>query len=228
MLSLLGIIITVVFYYACKKLYQKVRFVALTPVITCLVLVLAFLLATHIRYATYMGSAKWLTDLLNPTTVALAIPLYRNYHVLKAHIVEFLVSLLSGASVATGSSIVLARMLRLGHTISTSVAPRSVTTPIAMDISQTLGGVPTLTAVFVIITGLCGIVVGPLAIRYLRIRSSVARGALFGMGAHGIGTSRAFELGEMEGTCASLAMVLAAGLTFLLAPVLVPVLSTVK
>ncbi|GMA62714.1 LrgB family protein [Alicyclobacillus fastidiosus] len=228
MLSLLGIFMTVVFYYACKKLYQKVRLVALTPVITCLVLVLAFLLATHVTYSTYMGSAKWLTDLLNPTTVALAIPLYRNYHVLKTHIVEFLVSLLSGASVAIGSSIVLARLLRLGHTISTSVAPRSVTTPIAMDISQTLGGVPTLTAVFVIITGLSGIVVGPLAIRYLRIRSSVARGALFGMGAHGIGTSRAFELGEMEGTCASLSMVLAAGLTFLLAPVLVPVLSTMK
>ncbi len=130
------------------------------------------------------------------------------------------------ATIAIVSSVLLARAVRLGGSITTSVAPRSVTTPIAMDISQTLGGIPTLTAVFVIITGVFWCHGSHLIIRFCRIESSVAKGALFGMGCHGLGTARAFELGQMEGTCASLSMVTASFMTLALAPVLVPLLGT--
>ncbi|WP_040952619.1 LrgB family protein, partial [Gorillibacterium massiliense] len=103
-----------------------------------------------------------------------------------------------------------------------SLAPRSVTTPIAMEISNMMGANATLTAVFVIITGLFGFLVGPAVIRLLRVKSTVAQGMLMGMSSHGVGTSKAFELSEEVGTASSVAMVLAAVITFMLAPWLVP------
>ncbi|GLG01688.1 hypothetical protein Alches_17280 [Alicyclobacillus hesperidum subsp. aegles] len=225
MVMWLGLVSTLICYGICKKLYQRFHYVFLNPVLTCLAVLIAFLSLAHVSYHTYFASGKWLTDMLSPATVALAIPLYRNVHILKAHWLEFLVSLVSGAAAAIVSSILLARLMRLGGMIETSVAPRSVTTPIAMDISQTIGGIPTLTAVFVIITGISGVVIGPLVIRYVRIRSAIAKGAIFGMGCHGIGTARAFEMGQMEGTCSSLSMVIAAFITLALAPSLVPLLT---
>ncbi|WP_067620930.1 LrgB family protein [Alicyclobacillus acidiphilus] len=224
MLMWMGLVMTVVFYWGGKTLYKKVRFVLLNPMITCLIALIVVLLCTHMSYSTYFSRSKLLTDMLNPATVALAIPLYRHFDVLKRHIAEFLLSLACGATVAVTSSVLLARVMRLSGSIALSVAPRSVTTPIAMDISQTLGGIPALTAVFVIITGLSGVILGPLIIRVCRIQSSVAKGTLFGMGCHGLGTARAFEIGQMEGTCASLSMVTAAFITLALAPVLVPLL----
>lgn len=225
MLMWLGIVITVVCYWGCKKLYRRFPLMIFNPVLTCLVILVAFLACTRISYTTYFASGKWLTDMLSPATVALAIPLHRNFHVLKSHVLEFVVSLLCGATAAIVSSVMIARLLRLSGTITTSVAPRSVTTPIAMDVSHTIGGIPTLTAVFVIITGLSGVILGPLVIRYCKIQSSIAKGAVFGMGCHGLGTARAFEIGQMEGTCASLSMVIAAFITLALAPALVPALA---
>ncbi|MCL6454227.1 MAG: LrgB family protein [Alicyclobacillus sp.] len=224
MLIWIGFVATILCYWGCKRLYQRVHFVLFNPILTCLVILVTFLLCTHISYSTYFARGRLLTELLNPATVALAIPLYRHFEVLKAHVAEFLLSLAGGATVAVVSSVLLARALGLGGQIATSIAPRSVTTPIAMDISETIGGSPTLTAVFVIITGVTGVIVGPLVIRLARIESAIAKGAMFGMGCHGLGTSRAFEMGQMEGTCASLSMVTASFLTISIAPELVRLL----
>lgn len=220
----LGLASTLMAYAACKALYRRFHVVFLNPMITSLVALVLFLHFAHVSYATYDASARWLTSLLGPATVAFAVPLHRHFPVLKAHWPEFLVSLTFGSATGITGSVLLARLLRLNHAVVTSIAPRSVTTPIAMDISQAIGGIPTLTAVFVILTGITGVVVGPWLLRLLRLKSPVARGALFGMGSHGIGTARAFEYGAMEGTCSSLAMIVAAFITLGLAPALVSAL----
>ncbi|WP_206830343.1 LrgB family protein [Alicyclobacillus fructus] len=220
-MRVLGILLTLACYAACKWLYRRVHVVWLNPMITSLVAIVALLRIAHISYAAYDMSARWLTAFLGPATVAFAVPLYRHFPVLKAHWPEFLLSLTFGSATGITGSVLLARLLRLNHIVVTSVAPRSVTTPIAMDISQAIGGIPTLTAVFVILTGITGVIVGPWLLRLLRLQSPVARGALFGMGSHGIGTARAFEYGAMEGTCSSLAMIVAAFITLALAPPLV-------
>ncbi|WP_076347563.1 LrgB family protein [Alicyclobacillus vulcanalis] len=217
---LVGLASTLICYAACKALYRRVHVVFLNPMITSLVALILFLHFAHLSYHVYDASAKWLTSFLGPATVAFAVPLHRHFPVLKAHWPEFLASLALGSATGIAGSVLLARVFGLNRAVVTSIAPRSVTTPIAMDISQAIGGIPTLTAVFVILTGITGVMVGPWLLRLLRLQSPVARGALFGMGSHGIGTARAFEYGAMEGTCSSLAMIVAAFLTLALAPVL--------
>lgn len=221
MIGLIGLVLTVAIYWGCKQLYHRIPIVVLTPLVSCLAIVVTLLSVTHIPYAKYMTGAHWLSSLLGPAVVSFAVPLHKNFALLKKHAVEILLSLLMGCLTAITSSMLFALLLRLNRTLAASLAPRSVTTPIAMDISRQVGGIPTLTAVFVIITALIGIFVGPLAIRHLRIKSSVGKGMLLGMGAHGVGTSKAFDIGPLEGTFASLAMIVAAGLSSVIALVLV-------
>lgn len=185
---------------------------------------MAGLVAGHVSYATYMGGGQWLSFLLGPATVAFAIPIYKNGSLLRRYGLEIGTGVLIGSLIALVSSVLPARLLHLSTETVRSLAPRSVTTPIAMDISQSIGGVPTLTAAFVIVTALIGVAAGPLVIRALGIEAPVARGALFGMGAHGIGTARAFESGETEGTVASLAMIGAAAATVAMAPLVIPLI----
>lgn len=118
------------------------------------------------------------------------------------------------------SSALLAKLLHLNNGLMSSIIPRSITTPIAMNVSQAIGGVPTVTAVFVIMTGLIGTIVGPFIVKWLRIDGEIARGILFGTAAHGTGTSKAFELSSLTGTISSISMILAALFTLAATPVL--------
>lgn len=221
-----SLLVTILLYALNKKLYLKRKTVLLTPILVTPLAVIVLLLCLHVPYPAYNAGSKWLSDLLGPATVAFAVPIYKHFPLLKKHALEIFVSLSFGSLVAIVSSGLLALWSHLTPEVVESLAPRSVTTPIAMNISQSLGGTPTLTAIFVMVTGLSGMFIGTLAIRYLPIRSSLAKGLMFGMGAHGSGTSRAFDIGELEGTLSSLAMIIAAGVSVVLAPLLVPVFSS--
>jgi predicted murein hydrolase (TIGR00659 family) len=218
------LVVTIVTYLAAKALYQRRKLILLSPLLISPLVLIGLLLWFNVPYSTYMIGGQWLAKLLGPATVAFAIPLHRHFDLLKKHAAEILASVAAGSLVAVVTGVEMAARLHLSADTVRSMAPRSVTTPIAMGVAGTVGGVPTLTAVFVIVTGLFGLVAGPLVIRSLRIRTPVARGALLGMGAHGCGTSKAFELGSIEGTVASLSMVVAGGLTIVLAPVLLSLL----
>lgn len=221
MMMLLWPILTVTTYAGSKRLYGRHRWIILSPLLISPVVLVALLSVTASPYGDYMAGSRWLSYLLGPATVAFAIPMHRHFDLLKKHGAEIVGSVGAGALVALITSVPLAERLHLGGQTVLSLAPRSVTTPIAMDVSRAIGGVPTLTAVFVIITGLFGLAAGPAVIQFLRIRTPIARGALLGMGAHGCGTSKALELGALEGAVASLAMVLGAGVTILIAPLVV-------
>lgn len=224
MLGILWLIITLLIYGLSKKLYRAYPKVYFSPLlITPLALIIGLML-TNVSFDTYNGGGKWLSLMLQPATVAFAIPLYKYYDVLKKHAIEILASVLTGSIVAIFSSALFAEWLHLDHQLISSLVPRSVTTPIAMSVSQVIGGVPNITAVFVIITGLLGSMIGPMVVRALRIDGEVARGVLLGTSAHGTGTSKAFELSSLTGTISSISMILAALFTLTTAPLLIALL----
>lgn len=223
--GLLCLVITIALYYACKRIYRIKPYVYLSPLLVTPVILVIALLLSHIPYESYNTGGKWLSSMLQPATIAFAIPLFKYYKVLKKHASLILISVLSGSVVAIVSSLLLAQSMHLDSALVSSLVPRSVTTPIAMSVSQVIGGVPNITAVFVIITGLLGSIIGPMIVKMFRIDNEVARGVLLGTGAHGTGTSKAFELSSLTGTISSISMIVAALFTLGAAPLIISLLS---
>ncbi|AOZ94711.1 CidB/LrgB family autolysis modulator [Paenibacillus crassostreae] len=224
MTGILYLILTLTIYYTAKFIYKKWTKVFLSPLlITPLALVL-LLLWGGVPYETYNMGGQWLSDLLQPATVAFAVPLYKHFKVLKKHAVEIIASVLFGSIVAMITSVVLGKWMHLNSSLVTSLMPRSITTPIAINVSEVIGGVPNITAVFVIITGLLGTIIGPSVLKIFHIDNEVARGILLGTSAHGMGTSKAFELSKLSGTISSISMILAALFTLGMAPYMMSIL----
>ncbi|BDG04966.1 LrgB family protein [Anaeromyxobacter oryzae] len=212
--------VTCALYAAARALHRRAPSAWLSPLLVVPAGVVLLLVATGAPYPLYMRGGGWLVRLLGPTTVAFAIPLHRHAALLRRHALELAAGIVSGSAVAVASSALLSRAVGLGPVEAASLVPRSITTPFAMIVAGALGGSPVLAAVFVILTALVGIVVGPVLVRRLRLRSPLSRGALLGMGAHGAGTATALELGAVEGVVASLVMIGAALLLLLATPAL--------
>ncbi|NMO94467.1 CidB/LrgB family autolysis modulator [Paenibacillus lemnae] len=217
-IALFGLPLTLLVYAASKKLYLRKNRVYLSPLLITPIILVVMLTQTGISYEAYNEGAEWLSKLLQPATVAFAVPLYKNFKTLKKHAAEIMVSVTMGSAIAILSSALLAKWLHLSSSLTSSLVPRSITTPIAMNVSQVIGGVPNMTAVFVIMTGILGSILGPSIVKVFRIRGDIARGVLFGTGAHGTGTSKAFEFSALTGTISSISMILAALLTLGIAP----------
>lgn len=190
------------------------------PVLIAVLLLVALLLATGTPYRTYFDGAQFVHFLLGPATVALAVPLYRNLRALRRTLLPLLVALVGGAATAVGSAIGIGWLLGATRETLLSLAPKSVTTPIAMGVSEAIGGLPSLTAVLVILTGILGAVLATGTLNLLRIRDWRARGFAIGIAAHGIGTARALQINEVAGAFSSLAMGLNGLATALLVPLL--------
>ena len=172
------------------------------------------------EYESYFEGAKFVHFLLGPATVALAIPLYRQCSALKRHPFALAVSLITGSLTAVLSAVFIAKLGGVGSQALVSIAPKSVTTPVAMGISEQLGGLPSLTAVVVILTGILGAATGPWLLDKLRITNPMARGLAMGTAAHGIGTGRAIYMGDVAAAFSGLAM----GLNGLATTILLPAL----
>ena len=192
----------------------------LNPVLIAVTVLIAVLAATGTPYETYFDGAQFVHFLLGPATVALAVPLFENRAHVRAALLPMLAALMAGSLTAIASAVAIARLLGArGETIA-SMAPKSVTTPIAMAISEQIGGLPSLTAAFVIATGICGAVIATPLLNLLRLRDYRARGFAAGLAAHGLGTARAFQMDEMAGTFAGIALALNGLATSLLVPAL--------
>ncbi len=190
------------------------------PVLIAIALVAALLMATGTDYQTYFNGAQFVHFLLGPATVALGVPLYRNLGLVRRDLLPMAASLLVGSVVAILSALGIAAAMGVPHDVLVSLAPKSVTAGIAMAVSQSLGGIPSLTAALVIITGIIGAIVVTPLMNALRIRDYAARGFAVGLASHGIGTARAFAVSSVAGTFAGIAMGLNAVVTALLVPVL--------
>ncbi|NMM43966.1 LrgB family protein [Rhodospirillaceae bacterium KN72] len=195
----------------------------LNPVMIATILIVAILLATDTDYQSYFDGAQFVHFLLGPATVALAIPLYRQFDKVRRSALAISVSILTGSLTASLSAVAIGYFLGASHDATVSLAPKSVTAAVAMGISEKLGGLPSFTAVLVILTGITGAMMGPFLLTLFRIKSWPARGLAMGTAAHGIGTARALQVNEVAGAFSGLAM----GLNALATAILLPLIWTV-
>lgn len=177
-----------------------------------------FVLLLHADYQEYLRSTEWLLQFIGPVTVAFAIPIYERRALIRQHWPVLLLGVFAGSFTAILSSWSLSRVVGLDESIRLSMLPRSISSPFAVKVSLDVGGLPELTAIFVIITGILGAIMGELILKFFSFRSPLARGALFGVGAHAAGTAQAHKIGQTEGAVASLAMILVGLLNSLFLP----------
>ena len=222
---LLGLTATLLAYLVAWRIYQRTGMNPLAnPVAIAVVLLVSLLVLTGTPYRTYFDGAQFVHFLLGPATVALAIPLYDQRARLARLWLPLTLGLVAGVITAIISALGIAWALGASRETLLSLAPKSVTTPIAMGISEKIGGLPSLTAVFVILTGMTGAIIARPLLNALRVESHAARGFAVGVAAHGIGTARAFQVSEQMGAFAGLAMGLTALVTAFIAPWLAPTL----
>ncbi|MCK0197141.1 LrgB family protein [Ancylobacter sp. 6x-1] len=210
--------VTVGFYLAAKRLYLRFPRWWLSPLAVTPLLIGTVVLACHASYRDYIGATHWLVLLLGPVTVAFAIPIYDQRNLIRRHWPVLVAGMVMGSATAIGTSWALATVVGLDGPLRLSLLPRSLSTPFAMEVSGEIGGIPDLTAVFVVLTGIAGAALGDVILARLPITTAMARGALFGVGAHGAGTARAHQIGETEGAVAGLVMVLVGLLNVVAAP----------
>jgi predicted murein hydrolase (TIGR00659 family) len=219
---LLGLTVTLLAYGLAYRLYLKANSSPLVnPVMTSVVMLISLLMLTGTTYDEYFEGGQFVHFLLGPATVALAVPLYQQLSRLRALWLPVTVSLMCGVVIAAGSSIGLAWLMGGSLEIQMSLAPKSATAPVAMGISETIGGIPSLTAVLVVITGIVGAVTGTRLFEWMGIRDDSVKGIAMGVAAHGIGTARAFQVSNQMGAFSGLAMALSAFATALVVPWLV-------
>ncbi|MCG7198647.1 LrgB family protein [Marinobacter pelagius] len=224
---LLGLTITLVAYGLAYRLYLRTNSNPLAnPVVTSVAMLIGLLLLTRTSYNDYFEGGQFVHFLLGPATVALAVPLYQQFSRLRQLWMPVTISLLCGVVIAAGSSIWLARIFGGSFEIQMSLAPKSATAPVAMGISEKIGGLPSLTAVLVVITGITGAVLGTKLFEWIRVKDDTAKGIAMGVAAHGIGTARAFQVSNQMGAFSGLAMALSAFATAVLVPWLVDWMQT--
>lgn len=222
MVTVFGFLITIFIYWSFRWLYRSSNNQALlSPLFLTPIFLVIFLLGSNISYEAYNFSAKYLSYALQPATIALAVPLYKYFDVLKKNAQQIVLSVLFGTLIAITSSALFARWFNLDTEMAISLIPHSVTTPLAMNISQVIGGIPSMTAVFVILTGIIGSLIGPTLIKAFKINNCITRGILLGTSAHASGTTKAFEFGTTSGTISSISMILTGFMTIVAAPFLV-------
>ena len=203
-----GVVISLISYLIGMEAKKRWKLPILNPLLISIVLVIGFLLIFKVDYNAYNNSAKYLSYLLTPATVSLAIPLYQQMELLKKNVVAICIGILAGVLTSLESVLALAVLFHLSHEEYVTLLPKSITTAIGMGVSEELGGYVVITTAVIIITGVLGNMIAELMCRVFRIRHAVSRGIAIGTASHAIGTAKAMEMGEVEGAMSSLAIVL--------------------
>lgn len=218
---LLWLAVTVVVYTAADALHRHLGGrAAANPVLLSVIAIVALLAASGTSYAAYFDGAQFVHFLLGPAVVALAVPLHRELSRIRARVPALAAALLAGSATAAVTAVLAARALGGSRATLLSLAPKSTTAPVAMGIAEKIGGLPSLTAALVVLTGMLGALLGPRTLELLRVRDPAAVGFALGVASHGIGTARAFQLDERAGAFAALGMGLNALASALLLPAL--------
>lgn len=203
------------------KVYVRFSYPILIPVLTTTILVILLLLAFHVSYDEYMIGGKWINSLLGPAVVALAYPLYKQREMLVKYSVPIIGGVFVGLFAGMISGLVFAEVFGVDRSLILSIIPKSITTPVAIQIATGLGGVPSMTVVFVMIAGFSGVILGPILLKWIRIKSSLGKGIALGSASHALGTSKAFEYGELTVSMSSVSMTLSAVLGSVFGPIVV-------
>ncbi|MBM7621380.1 putative murein hydrolase (TIGR00659 family) [Bacillus tianshenii] len=224
MIYIIGIVfffLTILAYMGMKVIYEHVGWPLLVPVATTTMLLIVLLLATNIHYETYMTGGKWINELLSPAVVALAYPLYRNRGKIYQYMLPLFAGVASGIAAGLISGFAFVKMAGLDRAYAATFLPKSVTSPIAMDIASMTGGIPSLAAAFVVLSGMMGAIFGPYLLKMFHIEHFLGIGVGYGNAAHGIGTAKAMEYGKEEAAFSSISMILSAIVYAFMLPVAV-------
>lgn len=213
------ILLTVVAYLAMAKVYKRYSYSFLIPVLTATTLIIIILSMFQIPYESYMVGGQWISSLLGPSVVALAYPLYKQRRFLLDHLLPIGGGVLVGASSGMVSVALLAKAFGINHSLTMSLIPKSLTTPIAIEVANGLGGNASLAVVGVMIAGIFGVIIAPTIFKLLRVHSPLGRGIALGSASHAIGTAKAAEYGEVAFSMSSVTMALCAIIGSVLGPV---------
>ncbi len=209
----MGAVISLAAYFAGMQLKKKWNHSFLNPLLISIVITIIFVIVCKVDYNTYYEGAKYISYLLTPATVCLAIPLYEQFQILKNNWKAIIAGVTAGAVTSLTTVLVLALIFKFSHEEYVTFLPKSITTAIGMALSEEQGGYVAVTVAVIIVTGILGNVFGDLILKIFRIEEPIAKGIALGTASHAIGTSKAMELGEIEGALSSLAVVVAGILT---------------
>ena len=208
-----GVMVSVLTYELGNFLKRKFHLAIFNPLLVSVAAVIGMLLIFRVDYDSYYNGAQYLSYLLTPATVCLAVPLYEQITLLKKHFKAILGGILSGVLTSLVSILAMSAVFGLSHEEYVTLLPKSITTAIGMGGSEELGGIVTITVAVIVITGVLGNMIGEAVFRLFRIEEPVAKGIAIGSAAHAIGTAKAMELGEVEGAMSSLSIAVAGLLT---------------
>lgn len=208
-----GIVISIIGYEIGLLLRKRFNFAIINPLLISIVFVIAAILVFHIDYADYNKSAQYLSYLLTPATVSLAVPLYKNLVTLKKNAIAIITGIISGILANMVCIFLLALLFNLSHKEYITLLPKSITTVIGMGVSEEFGGIVAITVAVIIITGILGNIIAITVFKLFKIYEPIARGIALGSASHAIGTAKAMEMGEVEGSVSSLAMIVCGILT---------------
>ncbi|WP_050615129.1 LrgB family protein [Bacillus testis] len=221
LLAILFIAATVLVFLLCKKIYFRYTIPLLLPILTTTFILVLLLVLFHIPYKTYMIGGQYINMMLGPAVVSLAFPLYKQRKTIAKYMVPIIGGVVTGVVGGMLSGILLGHAAGLTRNLLVSIMPKSLTTPVAVQVATSLGGVPAMTALFVMIAGLSGAIFGPYILRFFRIESLLGKGIALGSASHALGTTKAAEYGELPFSMSSVAMTLSAIMGSIIGPVLI-------
>lgn len=221
---LFGIGISILTFQIGTQLYKRTNIAFLNPLLISMLMIIGILLSFQISFDDYNKGGYFISLFLGPATVILAVPLYNKIELFKENLFPILIGISVGSVAGITSIILMCKMFGLNELLSISMIPKSVTTPIGIEISNQLGGLPSITIAGIVFTGIAGILIGPQVCKIFRIENNVAVGIAIGTSSHALGTTKAVEMGETEGAMSGLAIGIAGLITVFLAPILAKLL----
>ena len=208
-----GVFITLGAYFLGMFIKKKWKLAIFNPLLLAIIFTMIFVLGSHMSYDVYYEGAQYISYLLTPATVSLAIPLYQQFESLRKNVRAIMIGIVTGVLTSMVSVLVLAIIFRYDHKEYVTFLPKSITTAIGMGVSEELGGYVAITVAVIIVTGIIGNMIAETVCRVLHITEPVAKGIAIGSASHAVGTTKAMEMGEVEGAMSSLSIVLSGLLT---------------
>lgn len=213
-----GLILTILSFHIGLFVFKKAKFPVLNPLLIGIIIAMSVIYYFNIPLEYFRKGGDFLTFLLAPATISLALPLYRQFDKLKKNFLPILIGSIVGAVTAIVSTIFIGKLLGVDKLLLVSFMPKSITTPIGIELSTVLGGIPAITIFSIVVTGISGNIFAPMVCRYFKIKHPVAKGIGIGISSHAVGTAKALEMGEIEGAMSALSIVISGIITFIIAP----------
>ena len=214
-----GVLVSLIGYELGLFLKKKTKMAIFNPLLISIIFVMILLVVLNVDYKSYYDGAKYLSYLLTPATVCLAIPLYKEIELLKKNVVAIIGGIVAGGLSSAISIIIIALIFNLNHKEYITLLPKSITTAIGMGVSEELGGIVTITVAVIIVTGIVGNIIAEYVCKLFRIKNPIAKGIGIGTASHAIGTAKAIEMGEVEGAMSGLAIAVSGILTVVAASI---------